>query len=416
MRTPLFRVTSLNGLSVIIKIAIGLITSKVIANFIGAPGLALVGNFRNFTTASESIATLGFTNGIVKYVSQYSNDEVKFRKIVATSFLALSSFAILFGVILFLFAGYWNDMVFGANFNYKLVFQISAVAMPWYAISLLLTAVINGLGRFRDVIKINIYGNIIGLIITVVMIWQFQTLGALLSIVIAPALLFFVSFFYINREIRFANHISFKHFDFSIIKKLSSYSLMAVVSAVFGPLVFLAIRKHLILVSGIESAGFWEAMSRISTYYLMFVSTILSVYYLPKLAAATTNNQSRKIFYNYFKAIIPLFIIGLIIIYVLRSIIVQTLFNRDFEPVTELFFWQLIGDIFKASSMILGFQFFAARMTKAFIITELLSLLILYMSSIYLIDAIGVEGVVMAHALTYFVYLIVLISYFRKKL
>lgn len=416
MRTPLFRVTSLNSLSVIIKIVIGLITSKVIANFIGAPGLALVGNFRNFTTASESIATLGFTNGIVKYVSQYSNDEVKFRKIVATSFLALSSFAILFGVILFLFAGYWNDMVFGANFNYKLVFQISAVAMPWYAISLLLTAVINGLGRFRDVIKINIYGNIIGLIITVVMIWQFQTLGALLSIVIAPALLFFVSFFYINKEIRFANHISFKHFDFSIIKKLSSYSLMAVVSAVFGPLVFLAIRKHLILVSGIESAGFWEAMSRISTYYLMFISTILSVYYLPKLAAATTNDQSRKIFYNYFKAIIPLFIIGLIIIYVLRSIIVQLLFNRDFEPVTELFFWQLIGDIFKASSMILGFQFFAARMTKAFIITELLSLLILYMSSIYLIDTIGVEGVVMAHALTYFVYLIVLIGYFRRKL
>src|SRR5690606_11939108 len=136
----------------------------------------------------------------------------------------------------------------------------------------------------------------------------------------------------------------------------------------------------------------------------------------PKLAVATTNDQSRKIFYNYFKAIIPLFIIGLIIIYVLRSIIVQLLFNRDFEPVTELFFWQLIGDIFKASSMILGFQFFAARMTKAFIITELLSLLILYMSSIYLIDTIGVEGVVMAHALTYFVYLIVLIGYFRKKL
>ena len=71
----------------------------------------------------------------------------------------------------------------------------------------------------------------------------------------------------------------------------------------------------------------------------MFISTILSVYYLPKLAAATTNDQSRKIFYNYFKAIIPLFIIGLIIIYVLRSIIVQLLFNRDFEPVTELFFF-----------------------------------------------------------------------------
>jgi PST family polysaccharide transporter len=112
----------------------------------------------------------------------------------------------------------------------------------------------------------------------------------------------------------------------------------------------------------------------------------------------------------------PLFIVGLVLIYMLRSLIVRILFNQDFEPVSDLFFWQLLGDIFKAASMILGFQFFAARMTTAFIVTELLSLLILYTSSIFLIDKIGVEGVVMAHALTYFVYLIVLIGFFRNKL
>ncbi len=416
MRTPLFRVTSLNSLSVIIKILIGVLTSKIIANFIGAAGLAMVANFRNFTTASESIVTLGFTNGIVKYVSQFSDDENQFKKLVATSFITLFSATLLFSVVLFFFAGYWNAVVFGAAFNYKLVFQISAVAFPWYGISLFLIAVINGLGRFRNVIKINIYGNIIGLICTVLLILQYQTFGALLSIVLAPSLVFFVSFYYINKEIKFVKYISLSNFDFSIIKSLSSYSVMALVSAIFGPLVFLAIRKHLILESGIESAGFWEAMSRISSYYLMFISTIISVYYLPKLAIATTNDQSKKVFYNYFKAIIPLFAIGLFIIYLLRFFIVQQLFNQDFEPVTNLFFWQLVGDVFKAASMILGFQFFAARMTKEFIITELLSLLILYFSSIYLIDKIGVEGVVMAHAVTYFVYLLVLIGYFRQKL
>lgn len=416
MRTPLIRVTSLNSVSVIIKILIGIITSKVIANFIGAPGLALVGNFRNFITASESIVTLGFTNGIVKYVSQHSNDKTYFKKFLATSFITLFTAAALFSVVMFFFAGYWNDVVFGAAFNYKLVFQISAIALPWYGISLFLIAVINGLGRFRNVIKINIYGNIIGLVITVLMIWQYQTFGALLSIVLAPSLLFFVSFYFINREMKFANYISLAYFDFTIIKNLSSYSLMAFVSAVLGPLVFLSIRKYLILEIGIESAGFWEAMNRISAYYLMFISTIISVYYLPKLSLATTNEQSKKVFYNYFKSIIPLFVAGLFVIYLLRSFIVELLFNEDLSPVTDLFFWQLLGDVFKAASMILGFQFFAARMTKAFIITELLSLLILYVSSIMLIDLMGSKGVVMAHALTYFIYLIVLLIYFRKKL
>ena len=75
-RTPLFKVASLNSVSVILKIAIGVITSKVLAVFIGPSGLALTGNLKNFLTSVESIATLGFQNGIVKYVVDAKNDEV----------------------------------------------------------------------------------------------------------------------------------------------------------------------------------------------------------------------------------------------------------------------------------------------------------------------------------------------------
>ena len=65
----MFKVFSLNGLSVFFKIIIGFITSKIIAVYVGPSGMALVGNFRNFTNSVESIVTLGFQNGIVKYVS-----------------------------------------------------------------------------------------------------------------------------------------------------------------------------------------------------------------------------------------------------------------------------------------------------------------------------------------------------------
>ncbi|MBF6608148.1 MAG: O-antigen translocase [Flavobacterium sp.] len=412
----MFRVTSLNGMSVIIKICIGVVTSKMIAIFVGPAGLALVANFRNFVTAAESISTLGFNNGVVKYVAQHSDDPSALKKIIATSFITLASSAVIMTVVLFFLAGYWSDFVFGNRFDYKVVFQVLAVALPWYAVSLFLISVINGLGKFRRVIRINIIGNIIGLITTVVLVWQFKTLGALLSIVIAPALLFFVTFTAINREIRFFEYISFRFFDFAIIRNLSSYSLMALVSAVCGPLIYLAIRNKLIVVSGIEAAGHWEAMMRISTYYLMFISTILSVYYLPKLSIATTDDQTRRVFWNYFKGVMPIFVGGLLVIYLLRGIVIRLLFSTEFEPVTDLFFWQLTGDIFKAASMVLGFQFFAARLTTAFIITELFSLAVLYISSIFLIAVVGVEGVVMAHALTYFIYLIVLIGFFRKKL
>jgi PST family polysaccharide transporter len=191
---------------------------------------------------------------------------------------------------------------------------------------------------------------------------------------------------------------------------------MALVSSVFGPLVYLAIRKNVILAVGLEQAGFWETITRISTYYMMFITTILAVYFFPKLAAAKNNQETKIIFWSFYRNILPLFIVALIVIYFARFFIVKLLFTNEFLPVTTLFFWQLLGDLLKAASWILGFQFFAKKMTAAFIISELFSLAVLYFLSDYLVTIFGIKGIVMAQAFDNFIYLLVLGVYFRKSL
>ena len=207
-----------------------------------------------------------------------------------------------------------------------------------------------------------------------------------------------------------------KTFDFQVIKNLSSYSLMALVSSVIGPLVLLAIRNNVIRKLGLEQAGYWEAISRISTYYLLFISTILTVYFFPKLAFSTSKKATKNVFWSYYKGIMPLFIIALVVLYFFRFLVIRLFFTKAFLPVTDLFFWQLLGDTLKAASLILGYQFFAKKMTVAFIVTEVFSLLIMYGVSYYFIGLFGIQGIVMAHAVTYFIYLVVLASYFRKSL
>lgn len=416
VRTPLFKISSLNSISVILKIGVGLVTSKVLAIFIGPAGIALTGNLRNFLTSLENITTLGFQNGIVKYIVEHKNDNYELKKIISTVFLSLMLISFVLSGVLFAFATYWNEFILGNNSDYIYIFKILALVLPWYAVTVFLLAVINGMGRFKSVIYINIIGNIIGLIFAIIMIWQFKTFGALLSIIIPPSLLFFVAFYFINREIRFFRLISFSHFDFQIIKNLSSYSLMALVSSVFGPLVFLSIRNNTITTLGIEQAGYWESMNRIATYYFMFVSTILSVYFLPRLALVTSKKATKKVFKSYYTSIVPFFILGLIILYFLRFFIVHLLFTEDFTPVTDLFLWQFLGDVFKVMSLILGYQFFAKKLTIAFIVTEVLSLFLMYSLSCFFIPIFGIQGVVMAHAINYFIYFIILTIYFRKTL
>ncbi|HBK83542.1 MAG TPA: hypothetical protein DDZ41_08080 [Flavobacterium sp.] len=90
------------------------------------------------------------------------------------------------------------------------------------------------------------------------------------------------------------------------------------------------------------------------------------------------------------------------------------MFTKEFLPISKLLVWQLIGDFFKAMSLILGYQFFAKKLSKAFIITELISLTILWFSSSYFLNFFGIEGIVMAHAFTFFTYFFILIFCFRK--
>jgi len=416
IKTNLFKITSLNSLSVALKIGIGLITSKILAIFVGPSGMALVGNLRNFLTSIENISTLGFQNGIVKYTSENEKTKIELQKIVSTVFISLIGVAILLSIILFCSASYWNEKIFGENTEYLIVFKVLSFVLPTYGLSIFFIAVINGLGRFKKVISINIIGNIVGLLTSVFLIMQFKTTGALMAIVIAPTLLFFITLYLVQKEVQIFQFIKLDVFDFKVLKNLSAYSLMTLVSSVFGPFVFLAIRNNIIQDLGIEQAGYWETMTRISSYYLMFISAILSVYFLPKLSKAENNLETKKIFLQYYKYILPVFVLALVVLYLSRFFVIQLLFTKEFLPVTDLFFLQLLGDVFKVCALILGYQFFAKRKTLMFVLTELFSLSILYFSSLYFIKEFQIEGVVMAHALNNLIYFIILFLCFRSVL
>jgi PST family polysaccharide transporter len=398
-----------------VKIAIGFITSKIIAVFVGPNGMALIGNLRNFLTSVEGVATLGFQNGIIKYVAEKENDEKELHHFLSSVLFCLLAVTVLLSILIYCFSGFLNIEIFGIKNNYQSVFKAFGIGLPWYIASLFLMSVLSGLGKFKKVIYINIFGNIVGFLASAILIYYFRTYGALLAVVLSPSLLFLVTVFFIGRQINFSL-LSLTFFRFSNLKPLSEYSLMALVSLVIGPLVFLAIRKNVIVQLGLEQAGFWEAMNRISSYYLLFLTSVITIYFFPKLSKAANKKETREIFHNYYKWIVPVFLVALIVLYFLRDFVIHLLFTKTFLPVSGLFFWQLLGDFFKACSLILGYQFFAKKLTAAFIITELFSLSVMWISSKCLVPVFNIEGIVMAHALTYLIYLIVLCMYFRKSI
>lgn len=403
-------------MSILIRIISGFLTSKAIAIFIGAEGMALVGNLRDFLSSVQSFSTLGFSNGIIKYVSEFKNKTIELSKTISTAFYVGIFATILVSLYCYFDAQHLNNLLFTAEKDYAYVIQILAMALPLYAINAFLLAVINGLSQFKKILYINIFAQLLGMVITLFLIWQLQLKGALIAVAIAESLIFLVTLVFVYNEKRIFQLIQWKKIEFGIFKKLSTYSVMALFTALILPLVTVAIRNYIRDTQSMEDAGLWEAMNRISRYYLMFVSTLLTLYLLPRFSEIDTKREFRKEVFSFYKTVMPIFGLGLIIIYFLRSFIIRIVLSSEFAEMESLFFWQLLGDFLKVFSIVIAYQFLAKKMFWYYIITEALSILILYLASIYFIDLYGAKGATIAHFVDYVFYLIMMLLIFWKTL
>ena len=414
IQQPLFKITSLNSIHILLKLIFGFSTSKALALFVGANGMAYVGNFRAFLNVVENFSLLGIQNAIIKYVSEFQHDKTKLKSVLATFGLLLLASSIAISFILIFGANYLSKQLFNQSEMYGFLFYILAILFPLYVFSTYCISVVNGFQEYKKVIYIQIISSGIALVFSLFLIYYYSTFGALVSLVLAPVFVFFVCLFYLKNLISISDVFSFQNFNFSVVKNVSEYVLMALVSGGIGSFVLLEIRTDIISITGLQNAGIYEGLQRISSYYLLFVSSIMTIYFYPKLAETNSNNKDIVLYY--LKTIIPLFTIGLVIIYFLRKLIIQVLFSSEFESMESLFLWQLIGDVLKATSLIFGTLLIAKKQTKVFIITEIISLCIMYFSSNWMLHTIGINGIVMAHTVTYFMYLLVMVFIFFKKM
>jgi len=66
----------------------------------------------------------------------------------------------------------------------------------------------------------------------------------------------------------------------------------------------------------------------------------------------------KEIFYGY-RIILPIVVFMALGIYFLRDFAILILFSDEFIPMSDLFFYQLIGDVFKIASWLLGYLMIA---------------------------------------------------------
>ncbi|WP_458629090.1 O-antigen translocase [Winogradskyella sp. PC D3.3] len=412
----LVKAASLNLTNISLRILAGILISKFIAIYIGPQGMALIGNLRNFMSVLQSLSISGLYKGVVKFVSQVKDDAVELSKILSTVFYFGFFTSIFLTFFCYYNAEFINNIIFSSSFRYTYIIKTVAIVLPFYALNMFTFSIMNGFSKHKYLLLINILGQILGLLVTLILIYQENIDGALLAIVITPALNLLITIVGIAFRRSLMSFVKITRISLSVLNKLSPYMMMALVSSIAIPIVMIIIRNYLIDEIGIKSAGYWTAMTRVSDYYLMFINSLTALYILPRFSEINSKRDFRKEVFSFYKSIMPAFLILLLVIYLSRSLLINLLFTEEFRPVEDLFGYQILGDIARVFSMVIAYQFLAKKMFAHFIILEIFLFVIMYFSSIYLIDEFGLQGAVMGHCLSYFMYFGIILLLFSSSL
>ncbi|WP_339626871.1 O-antigen translocase [uncultured Winogradskyella sp.] len=412
----LVKAARLNNANITLKIVTGILISKFIALYIGSYGMALIGNLRNFMSAIQSLAIAGLYKGVVKFINETKNDALELSKTLSTVFYFGFFSSILLAFLCYYNAEFINNLIFTSNYNYTYIIKVLATVLPFYALNMFVFSIMNGFSKHKILLIINIIGQVLGLLVTLVLIKQENIDGALIAIVITPTLNLLISVVGILYRKNLVSYVKISNVSFSVLDKLSPYMIMALVSSIAIPIVTLIIRSYIIDEVGIKEAGYWEAMNRVSNYYLMFINSLMALYILPRFTQINTKKAFRKEVFSFYKTIMPIFGVLLLVIYFTRSFLVPLLFAEEFRPVETLFGYQILGDFVRVLSMVIAYQFLAKKMFSHFIVLEIFLFVMLYVSSIYLIDDFGYKGAVMAHCFSYVMYFGLILLIFGSSL
>src|SRR5690554_807720 len=408
-----FKILSFNSLSVVFKILMGVISTKLVSIYLGIQGINTLEFFRNFTSVTESLSAFGTQNGIVKQSALSKSVDTDRRIISSTLFLLFFIYILILATSGLFFDQLQNLLFQSDRFDKFIILYL--LSLPVFIIYTVFINFFQGKEFYTKIIVINTIGYILNIVLSIYLIINYKLEGAILQIIIAPLLLAIISMFIINKNFKIIQLFSFRYFDIAIIKSLLKFSSMQLVSTILAPLSFIFIRNLIQINISVDSASIWSAILRLSSFYMVFINTVCHLYFYPKLIKSITNSDMKEVIKEYFVKFIPITFIGFLLCFLLQNIIIILLYTPEFLVIKDFFFLQILSDFIKTAAMIFGYSLIAKEYLKLYITLEIMSVSIYVTLSYVLIDYFQLNGVFYALIISSLSYLFMIWIVLKNK-
>ena len=408
--------TVLNGIAQFVKAISSLIIYKVIVVVLGSPALLIVGNLKSVFTILQQISGAGVYEGAVKYLSGEFKERQTFILQACLS-LMLVGFFISTAIYFFLYDQILDLLQLSENDRDLTPWLTGGVVLSLlcFVFHTLMQSFFHGLKSYKIIVQSTLISALLTLGVSIALIYYANNIGLILSVFVPSAILLLTYCFHIHNSWHFGRVLFDKPFRLFVFKPVLSFTAMSAVAAVVFPTVLITIRTLLVKHSGVELASYWEGYSRLSLFMSGLAISSISLYYLPKLVEANTGQEMLKVILWGVKFLFAVAFPAILLIFLFGSDVISLLYTTKFLEAIFLLKWELLGTLLKLLSFTVSFIMVAKKLTKVFVLSELISGLVFFGLSVLLVEIYGVVGASIAFAGTYFLYLLWAVIYFGKR-
>ncbi|MHB1955896.1 MAG: O-antigen translocase [Sulfobacillus sp.] len=389
-----------SGAQSVLRLALGFLNIKVAAIYLGATGMALVGQLNNFLSLLHGFVGNALHTGVLKMTAEHPTDHELNARVWSTAMKMALLFGGVVALLIVALSVPLSRHLFGSS-AYWPVFLLAGPVVILIPAGLVLTGILNGQKRIRAMALSAILPTVAGAMIFVPLVYWFGLWGGLIATALysVGSLLVVLAIFI---RVRAAPGNAFSRpWDAGVARELLRYFPMLLVHSTAGPFALLAVRTILISHFGLHEAGLWQAVSRISDMDTMVLTTALSFYLMPHLSSILEPDPFSNELVKATMQVSAIAVVTASSIYLLRGLVVTLALTSEFAPVTHLLGYQLIGDGLMMASFPIRMALVIKVRTRWYIALELIAPLLRVAITVGLLNVARLQAATIAYMIAY---------------
>jgi O-antigen/teichoic acid export membrane protein len=365
--------TSIFGGVQVFQIIIQIIRSKFIAVLLGPSGMGIIGLFTTTLSLIGNLTGFGLGSSAIRNISEAvsTGDNLRISTVIIVLRRLVWITGCLGAIVTATFSSILSKVTFG-NSEYTYAFI-------WLSITLLINQLLNGqkvllrgARKIQYLAKANLYGSVLGLILTVPLYYLLGIKGIVPGIIITSVISLVLSWYY-SRKINLVQNISVSR-EQTVLegKSMLVMGFMISLSSLIAVGASYIVRIFISRNGGLNDVGLYNAGFAILSTYTGLIFTAMSTDYYPKLAAESKNNELCKQTINQQTDIAILILAPILVLFIMFvHWFIILLYSNKFIGINEMMQWAALGMFFKTLSWAISFLFIAKGVSKLYFWSEL---------------------------------------------